>query len=142
MQPISNTNSFFGIRVSQPGIDVLTAGPNQLVYQSDYTTQTWYGINGNPTLNIGNIGTTNNPQYGMSVPASNGTITFGENTDGTQGMQVVDSTGYVLFEMNGTTWYWYDKATNTNVMQIGLLPDGTYGMAIAKSGYNVSDGIT
>jgi len=137
MQPISNTNSFFGIRVSQPGIDVLTAGPNQLAYQSDYTTQTWYGINGNPTLNIGNIGTTNNPQYGISVPASNGTITFGENTDGSQGMQVVDSTGYVLFEMNGSTWYWYDKATNTNVMQIGLLPDGTYGMAVAKPGQNV-----
>jgi len=131
MQPISNTNSFFGIRVSQPGIDVLTAGPNQLSYQSNYTTQTWYGINGNPTLNIGNIGTTDNPQYGMSVPASNGTITFGENTDGTQGMQVVDSSGNVIFEMNGTTWYWYDTDGNT-VMEVGYLSLlGVYGWAVA-----------
>jgi len=134
MQPISNTNSFFGIRVSQPGIDVLTAGPNQLAYQSDYTTQTWYGINGNPTLNIGNIGTTNNPQYGMSVPASNGTITFGENTDGTQGMQVVDPSGNVIFEMNGTTWYWYDTDGNT-VMEVGYLSLlGVYGWAVATPG--------
>jgi len=134
MQPVSNTNSFFGIRVSQPGIDVLTAGPNQLAYQSDYTTQTWYGINGNPTLNIGNIGTTNNPQYGMSVPASNGTITFGENTDGTQGMQVVDSSGNVIFEMNGTTWYWYDTDGNT-VMEVGYLSLlGVYGWAVATPG--------
>jgi len=134
MQPTSNTNSFFGIRVSQPGIDVLTAGPNQLSYQSNYTTQTWYGQNGQPVLEVGNYGTTNQPAYGMSIPATNGTINYGALSDGSLGMQVVDPSGNVVFEMNGTTWYWYDTDGNT-VMEVGYLSLlGVYGWAVATPG--------
>jgi hypothetical protein len=137
MQPQNNTNSFFGIRVSNPGINVANALPNQLMYENNYQTETFYS-SGGTTLQIGNLG---NNSYGMTVPATNGTINFGLLSDGSLGMQVVDNSGFILFEMNGTTWFWYDKTTNKNVMQVGLLPDGTYGMAVAKSGYNVSDGI-
>ena len=42
--------------------------------------------------------------------------------------------------MSGQTWYWYDPNTGYNVMQVGLLPDGTYGFAVANAGYNVADG--
>lgn len=55
-------------------------------------------------------------------------------------MQLTDTSGFVLFTMNGSTWKWYDKTTGKNIMQVGLLPDGTYGWAIAKTGKNVIDG--
>lgn len=52
----------FGIKVSEPGIDVLTALPRQLYYSSKYdtlkaktvatTTQTFLGINANQTYTI------------------------------------------------------------------------------------------
>ncbi len=112
MSPQSNNNNFFGIKVSKPGINVNQASPSQLIYQNDYSAETFFGTKGN--------------------------ISFGQNKDGSQGMQVVDESGFLLFELNGETWYWYDKVNNVNVMQIGLLPDGTYGMVIAKPGYDVN----
>ncbi len=158
MQP--NNGGFFGLRLSQVGIPLNLASPSQLLYENNLQTETWrndkgdlslrlgvinnnaYGMNvynskGDVSLTLGQLG---NSSYGMSVPASNGTIYFGLLSDGNLGIQVQDTTGYVLFEMTGQTWFWYDKATSTNVMQVGLLPDGTYGWAVAASGYNVSDG--
>lgn len=204
MSPKSNQNNFFGVKVSKPGINVNNASDSQLIYKSDYSTDTWYGdyyksleigqigtasslaygmnvynskgdvsltlgqlsngdygmdvFNGSGGLSLtlgqissgygmdvfngsGGIATTlgelGSSSYGMSVPASNGTIYFGLLSDGNLGIQVQDTTGYILFEMTGQTWFWYDKTTSTNVMQVGLLPDGTYGMAVAKPGQNV-----
>ncbi len=71
---------------------------------------------------------------------TNSILSLGANPDGGAGMSITDDDGFILFKMNGQTWYWYDKTTNKNVMQVGLLPDGSYGMAVAKTGYNVSDG--
>lgn len=110
----NNPNKFFGVKVSKPGINVNNASDSQLIYKNDYSTQTFYGTTGN--------------------------IGFGVLADGNLGMQVTDSSGFVLFKMEGQTWYWYDKTTGKNVMQVGLLPDGTYGWAVAATGYNVSDG--
>jgi hypothetical protein len=142
MGPQTNSNNFFGIAVSLPGINVNQASPSQMMYTNDYTTTTWRDSNGNITLQEGLL---TSGDYGFSAVAANGTITLGSYTsantgNASQGMQITDSSGFVLFELNGETWFWYDKTTNTNVMQIGLLPDGTYGLAIAKPGYNVSDG--
>lgn len=153
MGPQTNSNNFFGIAVSLPGINVNQASPNQMMYTNDYSTTTWRDKNGNITLQEGNLG---NNDYGLSagggsvildskglsVNATGGgsIIQFGNLADGTLGMNITDSSGFVLFELNGQTWYWYDKTTNTNVMQVGLLPDGTYGMAVAENGYNVADG--
>ncbi len=162
MSPQSNNNNFFGIKVSKPGINVNQASPSQLIYQNDYSAETFYGLS-NPALKLGNIGSAGSPTYGMniydsngnitmtlgelgssaygmSVPSTNGTINFGLLSNGNLGMQAQDTSGYVLFEMDGQTWYWYDKTTGKNVMQVGLLPDGTYGWAVAASGYNVADG--
>ena len=113
--PSGAQNKFFGQKVSKPGKNVYNASDNDLIYKNDYSTQTFYN--------------------------SNGSLSFGLNTDGTYGMQTLDPNGNILFEMSGETWYWYDPSTGKNNMQVGLLPDGTYGMAVAKYGYNVSDGI-
>lgn len=48
----------------------------------------------------------------------------------------------LLFKMDLETWYFYDAGTQKNIMQIGKLPDDTYGWAIAKEGYDVSEGIS
>lgn len=111
MQP----DRFFGIKVSKPNINVNQANDKQLIFKNDFTTQTFY--------------------------TDTGTLSFGTISNNQLGMQLTDTSGFVLFTMDGSTWKWYDKATGKNIMQVGLLPDGTYGMAVAKPGYNVSDGI-
>ena len=116
MSPKSNNNTFFGIRVSQPGINVNNASPSQLMYSNDYSKETFYG-NGSAAVTIGNLG---NTAYGMSIPANNGTINFGLLSNGNLGMQVLSTSGNTLFEMDGQTWYWYDNNGN-NVMQVGTL---------------------
>jgi hypothetical protein len=45
----------------------------------------------------------------------------------------------LLFKMDISTWYWYDNNTGKNYMQIGVLPDGTGGMAVTKNTANVSE---
>jgi hypothetical protein len=112
---------FFGTQVSQQGINVTQATPNQLLYQLDLNsgTQTFFGTNGDVN-------------FGLFTSVVTGTQTMG--------MQIIDSAGNVVFEMDGQTWYWFDPLTNINVMQIGLLPDGTYGFAVAAPGQNVIDG--
>ena len=111
--PVGSQANFFGVKVSKPGVNVNNASDNDLLYKNDYNTTTYY--------------------------TAAGTLEFGTLTDGTLGLSSADSSGFVLFEMNGSTWYWYDKNTGKNVMQVGLLPDGTYGWAVATPGNNVSD---
>ena len=112
--PNGNQKQFFGQKVSKEGKNVYNASDADLIYKNDYSTQTFYN--------------------------SNGSLSFGLNVDGTYGMQTLDPNGYLLFEMSGQTWKWYDPNTGYNVMQVGLLPDGTYGFAVANAGYNVADG--
>lgn len=112
--PPGGQNKFFGQKVSKPGINVNFASDKDLIYVNDFQTQTFQ--------------------------TANGSLSFGTLKDGSLGMQLADTSGFVLFSMNGSTWSWFDKTTNKNVMQVGLLPDGTYGWAIAKPGKNVVDG--
>jgi hypothetical protein len=58
------------------------------------------------------------------------------------GVAFFDATDHLISKNTATTQYIYDVASGKNIIQIGKLPDGTYGMAVAKSGYNVSDAIT
>ena len=70
-------------------------------------------------------------------------INLGQLADGTFGINMTNGAGNVLFELVGSTWYWYDPTNNgANVMQVGLLPDGTYGWAVATPGNSVSESIT
>ena len=45
----------------------------------------------------------------------------------------------LLFKMDMATWYFYDPETRKNFMQMGVLPDGEGGWAVAKDGFNVQD---
>lgn len=138
MQPQSNSNNFFGIKVSQPGINAMTASANQLLYTNDYTTETWYDLSGNQVLQVGNIATNNVPQYGLGVTTSSGSLlTFGQNNDGTSGMQITNGSGDTLFEFDGETWTWFDTSGNI-VMYVGLLPvSQVYGWAVAVPGQSL-----
>ena len=131
--PNGNQKQFFGQKVSKAGKNVYNASDNDLIYKNDYSTQTYYSNNGT-AMEIGKLASGG---YGISVPANTGTINFGDLADGNLGMNTVDANGNVLFEMVGATWYWYDASGN-NVMQVGLLPDGTYGWAVATPGNSVS----
>jgi hypothetical protein len=108
--PSGNQNSFYGEKVSKPGINVNNAGDNQLLYKNDYQAQTFFGSSGDISFGIFTSAVTSNQAYGM---------------------QVVDSNGNVTFEMDGQTWYWFD--TNGNiVMMVGYLPvSKTYGWAVS-----------
>lgn len=63
MNPPTGNPSFFGQKVSKPGVNVLNASPTDLVYQNDYTTTTYYD-------------------------SSNSRILLGQLPDGTYGMWV------------------------------------------------------
>lgn len=60
------------------------------------------------------------------------------------GVDVLSATdSQLLFKMDIETWYWYDASTGKNIMQVGKMPTGAtrpYGWAVAKQGYNVSEG--
>lgn len=111
-----NDNTFFGIKVSQPNINVNFANDSQLIYKNDYSAETFY--------------------------TDTGSMLFGKNSNGSLGITLADNSNFTLFTMNGQTWSWYDKTSGKNVMQVGLLPDGSYGFAVAAYGYNVSDGFS
>lgn len=83
-----------------------------------------------------------------------GTQTF-MNTDGSYmttglipdggtdfGIAFFDNSGTLISKITASTQYVYDKTTGKNIMQIGKLPDGTYGWAVAKVGSNVKDGFS
>lgn len=117
MNPTSNSNSFFGQKVSVPGVNVNNATPSQLLYQNNYQSETFFGTGGDI-------------QFGIFTSSITGQQTMG--------MQVVGAGGNILFEMDGQTWYWFDTNGN-NIMQVGLLPDGTYGWAVATPGNSVAE---
>lgn len=56
------------------------------------------------------------------------------------GIDVTKATdAQLLFKMDLATWSYYDPSTGKNFMQVGVLPNGVGGIAVAKPGYNVSE---
>jgi hypothetical protein len=50
------------------------------------------------------------------------------------------SDSQLLFKMDMQTWFFYNPDdSNHNVMQLGILPDGKGGIAVAKTGNDVED---
>ena len=46
----------------------------------------------------------------------------------------------VIWKIVGQTYYFYDLVNGSvNIMQVGKLPDATFGWAVAKTGINVSE---
>lgn len=61
------------------------------------------------------------------------------NDDGDFGIGFFDADGTLVFKLTGPTIYMYDSTTGVNNLQLGILPDGTTNLAIAKSGQSVED---
>lgn len=55
------------------------------------------------------------------------------------GFFALDSNGNVVMKIVDGTRYVYDLQTNKNIMQDGELPDSTYGLVVAKEGFDVSE---
>lgn len=68
-------------------------------------------------------------------------ITLGviPNTNGEFGIAFFTATDDLIAKDTGPTKFVYDPTTNKNVMQIGKLPDGSYGWHVAATGYDVED---
>lgn len=58
------------------------------------------------------------------------------------GIAFVDTNGNIIHKIVGATTYIYDATTGKNIIQEGKLPNGTYGLAVAKAGFNVADAIS
>ena len=113
----TSSSNFFGIKISQPGIDIKNAAPNQLMYVNNYSQETFYGSNGNISF---------------------GLFTSGVTGQQTMGMQTLNSAGNPAFEMDGQTWYWFDNEGNV-VMMVGYLPVAqVYGWAVASPGQSLA----
>lgn len=65
---------------------------------------------------------------GVIISKNLGTTQYQYNTD-----------GELVFKNTGETLFIYDVVNNKNIIQMGLLPDGTYGMVVAKVGIDVSE---
>lgn len=158
MDNIYSSGSSSGDNVTQEYLPNATMNTSNIDYL--YPRQVGTGsTRGTQTIGVGNINidgsndqititsTSNSSVLALGV-LSNTAIQTGVATSSLStatngfGMSIADSTGYILFELNGETWLWYDKTTGKNVMQVGLLPDGSYGWAVAAKGFNVSDGFS
>jgi len=115
MQP---SNQFFGIKVSQPNVNVNQASDNQLVYKNDFNSTVFYGTNGS-SVNIGTFPATGSNGLKLVSAAGNLISQYGQQTDGTSNLK--------FFNSNGTA-----------LAQFGQFADGSIALKVAKTGYNVS----
>lgn len=78
----------------------------------------------------------------VTMTAADGSVVgMGQIPGGTDfGFFALDSSARLVFKQISSTQYVYDPTTGKNIMQIGKLPDGTYGWAVAAAGLNVADG--
>jgi len=85
--PQGGQNKFFGQKVSRPGINVLNATDNQLIYKNDYTSTLYYNQAGVPTVLLGTRTFTGEQglfvsQTGVDVTqASNEQLIFNSNVN-------------------------------------------------------------
>lgn len=77
--------------------------------------------------------------FGIAFFSANGTI-ISKNTGTIEYMY--DASGNLISQNTGSTQSIYDANTGKNVMQIGKLPNATYGFSVVATGYNVTDAYT
>ena len=140
MGPQASNKNFFGIAVSQPGIDVNTASLSQMLYTNNYSTTTWRDSKGRVQLQEGLIGTN---QYGLS--AGGGSVVLDASGLSAGGGSVVLNTAGL--SINSSTSANGVAITNNNLIYslnsvpqiiIGILPDGTVGIVQSITGVNVN----
>lgn len=101
-------------------------------------------LRGTQNVGYGNVkidGTNDRIILGATDGTSVGIGTIPNDATGQVGFFATDTDGSLLYKVVNGTLYFYDKSTSINYMQIGVLPDGSTGMAVAKSGFNVADAI-
>ena len=151
--PQFNTPVVLGRQLSSSSINgVMNVGYGNVQINGTTNSINIYGLSGSQSISLGALTTSSNQTgvaansistsstgFGFNVTDANGnSINFGTLADGTFGFNITDSSGFVLFELNASTWKWFDKNYNVNVMQVGELPDSSYGWAVATQGNNVS----
>jgi hypothetical protein len=52
----------------------------------------------------------------------------------------LDASGNLVMKIVNGTLYVYDPSSGKNTVQVGKLPDSTYGAAGANTGFNVAQG--
>jgi hypothetical protein len=55
------------------------------------------------------------------------------------GLFAQDADGTLIFKLTNGTLFMYDKDTGENTLQLGVLPDGSTNLAIAKDTFEVED---
>lgn len=121
-----------------PASDISRVLPRQLSTGSTRGTQT-VGYGNTKIDGTNNTITIENPTTDVTISLG---VIQGSITGSGVGLSISNANNFNLFKMDGQTWYWYSPTTGKNVMQVGLLPDGSYGWAVAAPGYNVSDGFS
>lgn len=104
-------------------------------------------------MSTGTLRGTQNVGYGqVKIDGSNNRITIGD-TDGSSigmgsvpttisdtGFFALDTSGKLVWKQVGPTTYVYDPTHSyTNILQLGILPDGSGGLVTVKPGINVAD---
>lgn len=90
------------------------------------------------TVGLGSIPNSTTNEFGFFTVNGAGNVTY-KVVGGIQ--YFYDDAGNLIQKIMAGTTYVYDPVNNdVNVMQEGLLPDGTYGWAVAAPGKNVADG--
>lgn len=98
------------------------------------------------TQNVGSSGAqidAANNRITLTNPATGSVVGIGAipgSTTGEFGFFSQDSSGNLIFKIVGATFYVYDATTSKNAIQMGKLPDSSYGFAAAVTGSNVSEG--
>lgn len=123
-----------------PGaLDVQTIDPN---ISNSYPTISDHDLEAESDRVNPNQVTTGTTRGTQTYPNLDGSyMTLGLIPDGGTdfGIAFFDKTGTLITKITQETQYVYDKTSGVNIMQIGKLPDGTYGMVVAKPGIDVAD---
>lgn len=130
-QPTDNFATIPDVPIS---FDNQRVNPNQIASGVTRGTQTYMNVDGS-YMTMGVI-PDNSGDIGVGFFTSSGTL-ISKSTSTTDFKY--DTSGNLIFKNDGQTQFVYDETTGKNIIQIGKLPDGSYGWAVAKVGNNVAD---
>lgn len=139
MNPLDNTpqgnkKAFFGEKRSQLGINVNSAGDNQLLYKNDYdaSLETYYGTNG-AVMQEGRLPTGG---YGLRFPDANGVgiAQFGQFPDGSTALKVAKPGVEVATAPNSQLIF------NSNQDILKVIQSGVIQLTLPNSGFVVNAG--
>lgn len=75
----------------------------------------------------------------MNTDGSYITLGLIPNSNNQFGIAFFTASGTLVSKNTATTQYFYDETTGKNIIQIGKLPDNTYGYVVATTGNDVQD---